>query len=103
VNGKFKKLNKFILYFFFIGRPSVLFRDEQRTTNGGHAIIDMGSDGMHHSSMKQQQLQVIDETDTYLANRSEAMQNIEQTIIELGDIFTQLATMVQQQEELVHR
>ena len=31
------------------------------------------------------------------------MQNIEQTIVELGDIFTQLATMVRQQEELVHR
>jgi syntaxin 5 len=84
------------------GRTSVLFRDEHRTTNGGDAVIDMGSDGTYHSSMKQQ-LQVIDETDTYLANRSEAMQNIEQTIIELGDIFTQLATMVQQQEELVHR
>ena len=41
--------------------------------------------------------------DTYLANRSEAMQNIEQTIVELGDIFTQLATMVQEQEALVHR
>jgi syntaxin 5 len=84
------------------GRPSVLFRDDRRTTNGGDAVIDMGSDGMHNSSMKQQ-LQVIDETDTYLANRSDAMQNIEQTIVELGDIFTQLATMVRQQEELVHR
>ncbi|CAF3593726.1 unnamed protein product [Rotaria socialis] len=84
------------------GRPSVLFRDESRTTNGGDAVIDMGSEGSRNSSMRQQ-LQVIDETDTYLANRSEAMQNIEQTIIELGDIFTQLATMVRQQEELVHR
>ena len=46
----------------FLGRPSVLLRDEQqRTTNGGDAVIDMGSDGMYHSSMKQQ-LQVIDET-----------------------------------------
>lgn len=84
------------------GRPSVLFRDEHRTTNGGDAVIDMGSDGVHNSSMKQQ-LQFIDETNTYLESRSEAMQNIEQTIIELGDIFTQLATMVRQQEELVHR
>ncbi|CAF0839431.1 unnamed protein product [Adineta steineri] len=84
------------------GRPSVLFRDEQRTTSGGDAVIDMGSDGGHHSSMKQQLL-AIDETDTYLATRSEAMQNIEQTIVELGDIFTQLATMVRQQEELIHR
>jgi len=84
------------------GRPSVLLRDDHQATNGGHAVIDMGSDGMHGHSM-QKQLQVIDETDTYLANRSEAMQNIEQTIVELGDIFTQLATMVRQQEELVHR
>jgi syntaxin 5 len=84
------------------GRRSILTSDENSTSNGGHAVIDMGSDGMYNSSMKQQ-LQVIDETDTYLASRSETMQNIEQTIIELGDIFTQLATMVQQQEELVHR
>ncbi len=41
--------------------------------------------------------------DSYLANRSETMQNIEQTIVELGDIFTQLATMVRQQEEMVYR
>jgi t-SNARE complex subunit (syntaxin) len=31
------------------------------------------------------------------------MQNIEQTIVELGEIFTQLATMVRQQEEMVYR
>lgn len=83
------------------GRPSILFRDDFRSTNGGDAVIDMGSDGTSHSSLKQ--LQVIDETDSYLANRSETMQNIEQTIVELGDIFTQLATMIRQQEELVHR
>jgi t-SNARE complex subunit (syntaxin) len=29
------------------------------------------------------------------------MQDIEQTIIELGDIFSQLATMVREQEELI--
>lgn len=51
--------------FGYIGRPSVLFRDEQRTTNGGDAVIDMGSEGMYHSSMKQQ-LQVIDETVRFL-------------------------------------
>lgn len=84
------------------GRPSVLRRDDHRATNGGDAVIDMGSDTTFGSSMKQQ-LQAIDETDAILANRSEAMQNIEQTIVELGDIFTQLATMVRQQEELVHR
>ncbi len=55
-----KKTIYFIYYFFYLGRPSVLLRDEQRTTNGGDAVIDMGSDGMYNSSMKQ--LQVIDET-----------------------------------------
>jgi len=84
------------------GRPSVLHRDDQRASNGGDAVIDMGSDTSFNSSFKQQ-LQVIDATDSYLAERSEAMQNIEQTIVELGDIFTQLATMIRQQEELVHR
>ncbi|CAF1647458.1 unnamed protein product [Adineta ricciae] len=83
------------------GRPSVLFRDEH-ASNGGDAVINMGSDGMYNSSMKQQ-LQVVDETDNYLSSRSEAMQNIEQTIVELGDIFTQLATMVRQQEESIYR
>jgi syntaxin 5 len=84
------------------GRPSLLLRDEYRAINGGDAVIDMGSDGTSHSSMKQQ-LQMIDESDTYYASRSEAMQNIEQTIVELGDIFTQLATMIRQQEELITR
>ena len=41
--------------------------------------------------------------DSILASRSEAMQNIEQTTIELGEIFVQLATMIRQQEEYVHR
>lgn len=82
---------------------SILFRDEQRArSNGGDSVIDMGSENPFHSATKQQ-LQMIDETDSYLASRSEAMQNIEQTIVELGDIFTQLATMVRHQEELVHR
>ena len=45
----------------YSGRPSVLFRDEHRTTNGGDAVIDMGSGGAYNSPMKQQ-LQVIDET-----------------------------------------
>jgi hypothetical protein len=56
---KKKKLN-ILSRIFFIGRPSVLYRDDQRTTNGNDTAIDMGS-GMYNPSMKQQ-LQVIDET-----------------------------------------
>jgi len=52
------KLIKFVYInsYFFLGRPSVLLRDEHHATNGGDAIIDMD-----HASMKQQ-LQVIDES-----------------------------------------
>lgn len=49
------------IFCFPLGRPSVLFRDEHRTTNGGDAVIDMGSGETYNSSIKQQ-LQVIDET-----------------------------------------
>ena len=41
--------------------------------------------------------------DAYLASRAEALQNVERTIVELGTIFTQLATMVAEQGELAIR
>ena len=41
--------------------------------------------------------------DTYIQERADAMQNIEQTIVELGGIFKQLAVMVKEQEEQVMR
>ncbi|XP_018326766.1 syntaxin-5 [Agrilus planipennis] len=44
-----------------------------------------------------------DETDNYLRERAETMQNIESTIVELGGIFQQLAHMVKEQEEMVER
>ncbi|CAF2584282.1 unnamed protein product [Rotaria sp. Silwood2] len=43
------------------GRLSVFSIDEHRTTNGGNAIIDIGSDETYYPSMIPQ-LQVIDET-----------------------------------------
>ena len=39
--------------------------------------------------------QMFEEQDQYLQERSSAMQQVESTIVELGDMFTQLATMVQ--------
>jgi hypothetical protein len=41
--------------------------------------------------------------DSYIQSRADTMQNIEQTIVELGGIFTQLAHMVKEQEEIVKR
>jgi len=41
--------------------------------------------------------------DSYMQSRAEALQNVESTILELSNIFTQLATMVSQQGELAIR
>ena len=41
--------------------------------------------------------------DQYLSARSEALQNVERTITELGGIFQQLATMVAEQGEMAVR
>lgn len=40
---------------------------------------------------------------SYLNSRADAMQNIESTIVELGGIFTQLAHMIKEQEEIMVR
>nr|XP_025977379.1 WD repeat-containing protein 74-like [Dromaius novaehollandiae] len=50
-----------------------------------------------------QQLQLINEQDSYIQSRADTMQNIESTIVELGSIFQQLAHMVKEQEETIQR
>lgn len=55
------------------------------------------------SSQLQMNKVMSDDTDSYVAQRAETMQNIESTIIELGGIFQQLAFMVKEQEEMVER
>ncbi|KAK3586833.1 hypothetical protein CHS0354_034870 [Potamilus streckersoni] len=86
---------------------SVLMQDEAKHmgATGGHVAIDMMDDrtGTNDKSRYQQQLQLIDEQDSYIQSRAETMQNIESTIVELGQIFTQLAHMVKEQEEMVAR
>lgn len=52
---------------------------------------------------QQQQLMLYDESDNYVQQRAETMQNIESTIVELGGIFQQLAHMVKEQDEMVER
>lgn len=51
----------------------------------------------------QQQQQMVPVQDTYMQSRAEALQNVESTIHELSNIFTQLATMVSQQGEIAIR
>ncbi|KAG7578533.1 Target SNARE coiled-coil homology domain [Arabidopsis thaliana x Arabidopsis arenosa] len=52
---------------------------------------------------QQQQQQMVPLQDTYMQSRAEALHNVESTIHELGNIFTQLATMVSQQGEIAIR
>ncbi|XP_017460965.1 PREDICTED: syntaxin-5-like, partial [Rhagoletis zephyria] len=50
-----------------------------------------------------QQIALYDDSDSYVQQRAETMQNIESTIVELGGIFQQSAHMVKEQEETVER
>uniref|UniRef100_A0A0B8RTI3 Syntaxin-5 n=1 Tax=Philothamnus irregularis TaxID=1899461 RepID=A0A0B8RTI3_9SAUR len=76
-----------------LGGSSVL-QDERRYS--GDVAIDM-------DNRTSQQLQLIDEKDSYIQSRADTMQNIESTIVELGSIFQQLAHMVKEQEETIQR
>ncbi|KAL9716535.1 Integral membrane protein SED5 [Leucoagaricus gongylophorus] len=49
------------------------------------------------------QLQLVEQQDSYIQQRSNAIETIETTIAELGQIFTQLANMVAEQRETVQR
>ena len=73
-------------------------------------VIDFGDSGsssqmvQRRPQQQQQQLLVYeDPSNAYLEERANTMQSIESTIVELGTIFNQLATMVQQQEEMITR
>ncbi|KAI0660329.1 t-SNARE [Cubamyces menziesii] len=49
------------------------------------------------------QMQLVEQQDSYIQTRSTAIESIESTIAELGQIFTQLAQMVAEQRETVQR
>ncbi|XP_031663391.1 syntaxin-5-like isoform X2 [Oncorhynchus kisutch] len=69
---------------------SLLMQDDCKKT--GEVSVDM-------EFCASQQLQLINEQDSYIQRRADTMQNIESTIVELGSIFEQLAHMVKEQEE----
>uniref|UniRef100_A0A182M109 t-SNARE coiled-coil homology domain-containing protein n=1 Tax=Anopheles culicifacies TaxID=139723 RepID=A0A182M109_9DIPT len=86
---------------------SLLLQEQQ-----DQVCIDMGGSsgaaggsGSERAPLLQQQQQLVlyDESDSYVQERAETMQNIESTIVELGGIFQQLAHMVKEQEEMVER
>ena len=79
---------------------SVLAMDDDMSgasSGGGDAVIDMGG------AMGGVMTVTGQDNDSYYASRADAMHTIESTIVELGGIFTQLAHMVKEQQEMVER
>jgi len=74
---------------------SVLAMEDEQQAQGGDAVIDMGQGGVLAT--------VTHDQDQYYTSRADAMHTIESTIVELGGIFSQLAHMVKEQEEMVGR
>ncbi|KAF3447217.1 hypothetical protein FNV43_RR12397 [Rhamnella rubrinervis] len=62
--------------------------------------MDGESQPLLQQQQQQQQQQLVPLQDTYMQSRAEALQNVESTIHELGNIFNQLATLVSQQGEI---
>ncbi|CAM6116575.1 unnamed protein product [Calypogeia fissa] len=78
---------------------SQLFSSRRRLNADG-----LGNPGSQLGQMQQQQQQLmVPGQDSYMQSRAEALQSVESTIVELSNIFTQLATMVAQQGELAIR
>jgi len=78
---------------------SPLYRAAQSSQNS----YDSSSSGEVVIHMPQQQSQLMIPNRSYLQSRGEAVTNIERTITELQGIFSQLATLVQEQGELINR
>ncbi|KAF9040412.1 t-SNARE [Hymenopellis radicata] len=65
--------------------------------------LDAAEEGQMMHSNSFQQMELIEQHDSYIQSRSTAIESIESTIAELGQIFTQLANMVAEQRETVQR
>ena len=85
-----------------MGRSVLLYQGNQssQTSSGDSSTI------LNMDLIQKQQMQkrlIINEEETFLRDRANAMQTVEQTIIELGGMFQQLATMIKEQDEAIQR
>jgi len=73
--------------------------------NGDILALDLGSaeEGTAANGDAFMQMQLVEQQDSYIQTRSTAIESIESTIAELGQIFTQLAQMVAEQRETIQR
>jgi len=75
------------------------------TPNDGMLALDLehAEGGMPNGGGAFQQMELVEQQDSYIQSRSTAIESIETTIAELGQIFNQLAHMVAEQRETVQR
>ncbi|KAI0257028.1 snare protein SED5/Syntaxin 5 [Lactifluus subvellereus] len=78
------------------------------TPNNGMLALDLehaegGMGAPNGGGSAFQQMQLVEQQDSYIQSRSTAIESIETTIAELGQIFNQLAHMVAEQRETVQR
>ncbi|EJT99939.1 snare protein SED5/Syntaxin 5 [Dacryopinax primogenitus] len=81
------------------GMPS---KGKARETNGDVLALDMAAAEEGHGS-DFMQMQLLEQQDNYIQSRSTAIESIESTMAELGQIFVQLSRMVAEQGETVQR
>lgn len=80
--------------------------DSKRHQNGDMLTLNLeaaeeGSGSQNGGAFMQ--MQMVEQQDSYIQSRSTAIESIESTIAELGQIFMQLANMVAEQGETVQR
>eukprot|EP00794_Sanderia_malayensis_P020583 gene20583-22609_t len=72
----------------------------QQQSESGSVAIEM--DALENQRISGQ-MQIAGGQEEYIKSRADAMESIEQTIVELGGIFSKLAHMVKEQEEEIKR
>lgn len=81
-------------------------KGKTKANDGDFLALDMGSQSTSSGPGGEQfmQMQLMDnQQNSYMQQRSTAIESIESTISELGQIFSQLAHMVAEQRETVQR
>lgn len=83
---------------------TVINLDDANGSGSSSALEPRGHRHNNSATIQTQTLlQFEDQTNSYLEERANTMQSIESTIVELGTIFSQLTTLVHQQEEMITR
>jgi len=85
------------------GRSDV--KGKGRANDNDVLALDLNSaeEGNSRNADGFMQMQLVEQQDSYIQQRSTAIESIESTIAELGQIFSQLANMVAEQRETVQR